>query len=131
MKKLLLSAATLFALGAAPAVQAEDQAGDGTARSKVKPVRLVSFDGEREFLKASTRLRVWRGEVGYTLEVDAAGTPTECKLTEEFRMNYVNDKLCEVLLKHHTFEPAVDASGAATAGSYEGRLNFLELREKD
>ncbi len=131
MKKLLLSAAILFALGAAPAVQAEDDAGDGTARSKVKPVRLVSFDGEREFLKTSSRLRVWRGEVSYTLEVDAAGTPTECKLTEEFRMNYVNDKLCEVLLKHHTFEPAVDASGAATGGSYEGRLNFLEIREKD
>ena len=74
---------------------------------------------------------MWRGEVSYTLEVDAAGTPTECKLTEEFRMNYVNDKLCEVLLKHHTFEPAVDASGAATGGSYEGRLNFLEIREKD
>ena len=74
---------------------------------------------------------MWRGEVGYTLEVDAAGTPVDCKLTEEFRMNYVNDKLCEVLLKHHTFEPAVDASGTATQGSYEGRLNFLEIREKD
>lgn len=131
MKNLLLSAAILLALGAGSAVQAEDQAGDGTARSKVKPVRLVSFDGEREFLKSASRLRVWRGEVGYTLEVDAAGTPVDCKLTEEFRMNYVNDKLCEVLLKHHTFEPAVDASGTATQGSYEGRLNFLEIREKD
>ena len=131
MKNLSLSAAILLALGAAPAVQAEDQAGDGTARSKVKPVRLVSFDGEREFLKSASRLRVWRGEVGYTLEVDAAGTPTDCKLTDEFRMNYVNDKLCEVLLKHHTFEPAMDASGTATQGSYEGRLNFMEIREKD
>jgi hypothetical protein len=45
-------------------------------------------------------------------------------------MNYVNEKLCEVLLKHHTFEPALDASGAATEGSYEGRLNFMEMREK-
>jgi hypothetical protein len=131
MKNLLLSAAILFALGAAPAVQAGEQAGDGTARSKVKPVRLVSFDGERELLKTSSRLRVWRGDLGYTLEVDAAGTPTECKLTEEFRMTYVNTKLCEVLLQHHTFEPALDASGAPVEGSYEGRLNFMELREKD
>ena len=130
MKNVLLPAAVLFALVAAPAVQAEEQKGDGTARSKVKPVRLVSFDGEREFLMTSSRLRVWRGEVGYTLEVDAAGTPTECHLTERFRMNYVNDKLCEVLMKHHTFEPAEDASGTPVEGSYEGRLNFLEMREK-
>ncbi len=131
MKNLLPIAATLLALAAAPAAQAQEQAGDGTARSKVKPVRLVSFDGQREFLKASSRLRVWRDEVGYRLEVDAAGTPTDCKLTEEFRMNYVNDKLCEVLIKHHTFEPAVDASGAAIEGTYEGRLNYLEMREQD
>lgn len=131
MKNVLLPAAVLFALAAAPAVQAEDQAGDGTARSKVKPARLVSFDGEREFLMTSSRLRVWRSEVSYTLEVDAAGTPVDCQLTEKFRMNYVNDKLCEVLLKHHTFEPAQDASGAAVEGSYEGRLNFLEMRERD
>lgn len=130
MKNLFLPAAVLFALAAAPAALAEDDAGDGTARSKVKPARLVSFDGQREFLMTSSRLRVWRSEVGYTLEVDAAGTPTDCRLTEEFRMNYVNDKLCEVLLKHHTFEPAQDASGAPVEGSYEGRLNFLEMREK-
>lgn len=131
MKNKLPIAAILFALGAAPAVQAGDEAGDGTARSKVKPVRLVSFDGQREFLKTSSRLRVWRDAVSYRLEVDAAGAPTECKLTEEFRMNYVNDKLCEVLLKHHTFAPAVDAAGVAVAGHYEGRLSYRELREKD
>lgn len=130
MKNLLLSAAVLFALGAAPAALAEDEAGDGTARSKVKPARLVSFDGQREFLMASSRLRVWRSEVGFTLEVDASGTPTDCQLTEKFRLNYVNDKLCEVLLKHHTFEPAEDASGTPVEGSYEGRLNFMEMREK-
>ncbi|MFN3863352.1 MAG: hypothetical protein ACK4RT_03620 [Erythrobacter sp.] len=118
-------------LGAVPAARAQDGAGDGTARSKVKPVRLISFDGQRELLKTSSRLQVWRDEVGYTLEVDAAGTPTGCKLTEAFRMAYVNDKLCEVLLKHHTFEPAVDSAGTAIMGSYEGRLNYLELREKD
>jgi hypothetical protein len=104
---------------------------DGTARSKVKPARLIEFTGDREFLKESERLRVWRGEVGYTLEVDAAGTATDCQLTDKFRMNYVNDKLCEVLLKHHSFEPAQDASGAAVDSTYEGRLNFLEIRAKD
>ncbi|MFN4018940.1 MAG: hypothetical protein ACK4IC_00290 [Erythrobacter sp.] len=131
MKNLLPIAAILFALGAAPAVQAGDKADDGTARSEGKPVRLVSFDGQREFLKTSSRLRVWRDEVGYTLEIDTTGTPIGCKLTQAFRMNYVNDKLCEVLLKHHTFEPAVDAAGVAVSGRYEGRLSYSELREKD
>lgn len=37
----------------------------------------------------------------------------------------------EVLLKHHTLEPAVDALGTAMQGSYEGRLDFLEIRQED
>jgi len=113
------------------AVAADDAKGDGTARSMVKPARLIEFTGDREFLKASSRLRVWRSDVGYTLEVNAAGAPTECALTERFRMTYVNDKLCEVLMKHHSFEPALDAAGAPVEGSYEGRLNYMELQEKN
>jgi hypothetical protein len=34
-------------------------------------------------------------------------------------------------MKHHSFEPAQDASGAPVEGSYEGRLNFMEIRQKD
>lgn len=121
--------ATLLA-AAAPAV-ADDAGVSSPVRAAAKPARLIEFTGNREFLKTSSRLRVWRGEVGYTLAVDAAGTPTECHLIEEFRMNYVNDKLCEVLIKHHSFEPAQDASGAAVEGSYEGHLSYQEMREKD
>lgn len=135
MKHLRLTAAVLLALGCAGAAFAEDGSGnsqgDGTARSKVKPARLVSFDGQREFLMTSSRLRVWREEVGYTLSVDQAGTPTSCQLAEKFRLKAVNSELCEVLLKHHTFEPAQDADGTPVAGTYVGRLNYLELREKD
>jgi hypothetical protein len=131
----VLTAAAAFGVLAVPAAAQDQLQGeaqnDGTARSKVKPARLIEFTGDREFLKESSRLRVWRGEVGYTLEVDAAGTPVDCALTEEFRLNYVNDKLCQVLMKHHSFEPAEDASGAPVEGSYEGRLNFMEIRQKD
>jgi hypothetical protein len=119
-----------LAVVSSPAL-ADEMQNDGTARSKVKPARLIEFTGDREFLKESSRLRVWRGEVGYTLEVDAAGQITSCELAEKFRMNYVNAKLCEVLVKHHSFEPALDASGAAVESSYEGRLNYLEMREKE
>ncbi|UYV14566.1 hypothetical protein [Porphyrobacter sp. ULC335] len=125
---LFLSALIVISMPALVNAQAQD---NGTARSKVKPARLIEFSGDREFLKESERLRVWRGEVGYRLEVDAAGTPTDCELTERFRMTYVNAKLCEVLLRTHSFEPAHDASGAAVESTYEGRLNFMEMREKD
>jgi hypothetical protein len=128
---LFLSLSVTFAMLGAPALADQQAQNDGTARSRVKPARLIEFTGNREFLKESTRLRVWRGEVGYTLSVDEAGTPTDCELTERFRMTYVNDKLCEVLLRTHSFEPAKDESGAAVEGSYEGRLNFLEMRQKD
>lgn len=128
---LLLSAVAALGVLASPVFAQQQAQNDGTARSKVKPARLIEFTGDREFLKESSRLRVWRGEVGYTLEVDAAGTPVDCELENEFRMNYVNDKLCEVLMKHHSFEPAQDASGDAVVSSYEGRLNFTDLRAKD
>jgi hypothetical protein len=128
---IVLSAIAAFGALTAPVFAQEQHAqNDGTARSKVKPARLIEFTGDREFLKESSRLRVWRGEVGYTLEVDAAGTPVDCELAEKFRMNYVNDKLCEVLMKHHSFEPAQDSSGAPVEGSYEGRLNFMDIRNK-
>jgi hypothetical protein len=132
MKPALLSAALIvFCAASVPALAEDGPKGDGTARSKVKSARLIEFTGDREFLKESARLRVWRGEVGYTIAVDSAGTPVDCELTEKFRMNYVNTKLCEVLLKHHSFEPAQDSSGAAVDSTYEGRLNFLEMREKE
>ncbi|MEE4339452.1 hypothetical protein [Erythrobacter sp.] len=94
------------------------------------PVRLVAFDGEQEFLKTSKRLRIWRAAVGYTLSVDEAGKVTGCKLVNEFRKNYVNQMLCEVLVEHHTFEPAHDASGAAVPGTYTARLVYEDLRAK-
>ncbi len=126
----LLSAFAALAMICAPAAARQQTQGDGTARSKVKPARLIEFTGDREFLKESSRLRVWRGEVGYTLAIDAAGAPVDCELAEKFRMNYVNEKLCDVLMKHHSFEPAKDASGTPVEGSYEGRLNFAEIRQK-
>jgi hypothetical protein len=120
---------------AVPALANDDAAnsgvsGDGMVRAQVTPARLIEFTGNREFLKESSRLRVWRAEVGYTLAIDPAGAPVGCELADKFRMNYVNAKLCEVLLKHHSFEPAHDATGAAIEGRYDGRLNFVEMRAK-
>lgn len=120
------------ALAAVPVpAMADGERADGTAWSMVKQARLIEFTGNRELLKESSRLRIWRGELGYTLQIDAAGMPTDCELADKFRRNYVNDKICDLLIKHHSFEPAEDSSGAAVEGRYEGRLNFLEMRDND
>lgn len=131
MKSVLLSCALAsLAVLAAPAMADElaqvSDAAPGTAR----PARLIAFTGQQEFLKESSRLRVWRAEVDYTLAVNAEGRPTECKFADKFRMNYVNDRLCDVLLRTHSFEPAQDANGAAIESTYEGHLNYLEMRAK-
>ena len=131
MKHLLLPAAAMLVLAGTASARAEDQAAEGAAPSGGQPVRLIAFDGGREFLSTSSRLRVWRSEVAYRLSVDAAGTPTDCELADKFRRSYVNQQLCEVLMKHHSFEPARDASGTPVEGSYSGNLNYEELREKD
>jgi len=126
-------AAAAAAICLSPAVHAQDAEAEASAGSVqdegASPVKLVEFDGEWQFLRTSSRLRIMRPEVGYTLRVDAAGEVTECKLDNEFRRAYINKKLCAVLAKHHTFEPAHDASGAAVEGSYSSRLVYVDLRK--
>ena len=74
IRPLLL--ATLCAV-AAPALADNATAIDGVDQSKARAAQLIEFTGSREFLKTSSRLRVWRGEMDFTLAVNAAGTPTE------------------------------------------------------
>ena len=134
MTRIVSLSAALAAFVLAPAALADDAGEAETIKSDGNiggtPAKLVSFDGEHKFLKTSTRLRVWRPEVGFTIKVSAEGNPTDCELTHKFRRTYVNKTLCEVLMEHHQFEPAHDASGMPTEGSYTARLNYLDLRAK-
>lgn len=126
------AAAAAVVLFASPAVMAGDVGTIAADASEVdgeaSPVRLVSFDGQWQFLKTSSRLRIMRSAIDYTLTVDAAGDVTGCTLDREFRRTYINKRLCDVLIKHHTFEPAHDASGTAVPGSYTARLVYADLR---
>lgn len=125
--RLAFAAAAATALFASPAVSAQD-ADAPEADGGASPVRLVSFDGEWQFLKTSSRLRIMRSAIDYTLTVDAAGDVTGCTLDREFRRTYINKRLCDVLVRHHTFEPAQDASGTAIPGRYSARLVYADLR---
>ena len=128
MIRFATMSAALAALTLTPAAMANDM-DDAAPMASGSPVRLVEFDGEWELLKVSTRLRVWRSHLGYTRDVDADGKPTDCVIEDEFRRAHVNQKLCGVLMKHHTFEPARDGSDAPVPGTYSARLSYIEMRQ--
>ncbi len=136
MNRILSLSAAVAALTFTPAAMADD-ADDAAivkaavpASAAVTPAKLVSFDGEQEFLKTSTRLRIWRADVGYTLTVAADGTVTKCQLLEKFRRTYVKKRLCQVLVAHHEFEPALDAADMPVESEYTSRLVYLDMRSK-
>ena len=131
MVRILSLSAAAAALAFAPASGANDQAETVSDTAEVTPVKLVEFNGGWEVLKTSSQLRVWRSHLGYTIAVDAEGKPTECEIEQEFRRAYVNKKLCSVLMKTHTFEPARDATDAPVPGSFTNQLSYLELREEN
>ncbi len=148
MKSCFVPAALIAAMAFAPAAMAQDghagmdekmhseavgdDLGDGAdaQQGQANEVRLVSWDGDFELLKTSRRLRVWRSHLAYQLEVDAEGKATDCKVFNEFRRTYVNEKLCEVLVNHHAFEPAHDASGQPVPSEYTARISYMDLRER-
>ena len=92
--------------------------------------KMVAFDGGRDFLAMSRRLRVWRTGVEFDMTVDAQGEATECQVVDRFRKTYVNMKLCEVVMAHTTFEPARNEHNEAVEGTYRASLSYAELREE-
>jgi len=119
--------AALAALAMTPAAMADDTGG---TENEGTPVKLVSFDGELELLQKSSRMRVWRSHLAYTLTVDSDGNVTDCELAKPFRQRYVSMELCKLLSESHTFEPARDADDNEVAGTYSNRISYMDLREK-
>jgi len=98
--------------------------------SAAMPVQLVSWDGDFELVKTSRRMRIWRSHIAYSLTVDAEGNATDCELTETFRMRRITLRLCDVLMAHHTFEPAQDENGTAVEGTYSSRISYQDMMER-
>lgn len=127
---LTAAMAALAFTPAAMAMGAEEAAAAAAADDAGTPVKLVSFDGEQELLKKSSRMRIWRSHLAYRLTVDAEGKVTGCELTEKFRRAYVSRQLCKLLVANHTFEPARDAYDQPVEGSYTNRISYIDLRAK-
>jgi len=115
--------------GAQPAKKAQPSATQQPANG-AQPAKKVAFDGGFEFMKMSRRLRIWRPAVEFDMKVDAEGHATDCEVVNAFRKNYINMKLCEVVMDHHTFEPARDAQNQPVPGSYHAKISYAQLREE-
>ncbi|QUL38940.1 hypothetical protein [Erythrobacter sp. JK5] len=137
MTRIFTLSAAMAALVFTPAAMADnlDKAEAGAAVAKAEdsvaiPAKLVSFDGEEELLRKSSRMRIWRSHIAYKLTVDADGNPVGCELTEKFRSAYVSVQLCKLLIANHTFEPARDANDRPVEGVFTNRISYMDLRAK-
>ncbi|MEQ8412196.1 MAG: hypothetical protein RIC51_03440 [Erythrobacter sp.] len=89
-----------------------------------RPPVPLAFDGLRQLAAAAQRQRLLSEVIGFTLEVDEDGNPTDCSLDRDFRRRIVTIELCRPLLEHHRFAPARDAEGNAVSGTYSSRIDF-------
>ena len=105
----------------ATVLSAQGLSAESSLASKPK---LLAFDGFEQLAREASRQRITSQELGFTLTVGADGIATDCALSRDFRRTYTEISLCRKLMKHHTFEPAVDANGNAVVGTYSSNVNF-------
>ena len=72
---------------------------------------------------AAARRQGAEGAVAYRLDVDAAGRPVGCQITQSAGPA-LDQPTCDLLMRRSHFTPAVDASGQVIAGSYSGRVRW-------
>lgn len=84
--------------------------------------KLVSFDGVAELVRTASSLGLLRQRLGFALAVSPTGEITDCRLSQSFRRAIIKKSLCEVLTKHHKFEPALNSAGEPVRGVYDGEL---------
>lgn len=64
------------------------------------------------------------GEVGYVLEVDAAGKPFDCRISASSGFPTLDAETCRMILLRARFHPAKDAAGKPVASRYAGKVNY-------
>lgn len=95
-----------------------------TTSSLAKPPKPLAFNGGHALRVAAVRQRLLSQTLEYTLTVDADGSVSGCDLAYDFRLRATEYALCRPFEKHMTFEPALDETGAPTAGTYTFELGF-------
>jgi protein TonB len=65
-----------------------------------------------------------QGRTSFRLSLDAAGKVTACTVTASSGSPVLDAATCEKLTRRARFDPAVDSTGARTAGTYIGTVNW-------
>ncbi len=87
-----------------------------------QPIDIGSWFTASDYPTAALRLGA-EGAVSYRIDVDAAGRPVGCQITQSAGPA-LDQPTCELLMRRSHFKPAADASGRAIAGSYTGRIRW-------
>lgn len=95
-----------------------------------KPAKAKSDLRELFWGKNPSRYGVLRSHhVRAMLVVDETGKAVNCTIIEKSRVKWVNEQICETLLREGQFEPARDANGAAVRGKVvTPKITSLRLR---
>lgn len=93
--------------------------------------QLVAFEGVRELGSTAARLGMLTQVLEFTLAIGPDGAPTGCSLSRRFRSPSVERQLCDVLMRRSRFQPALDAAGNPTTGTYRGRIDFRSFVAPD
>lgn len=88
------------------------------------PKRLPGFALAADDYPAFARRYEHAGAVGFTASIDAAGLPHDCVVTASSSFAELDAKTCELVAARMRFVPARDEHGAATGGTYSGRIRW-------
>ncbi len=68
--------------------------------------------------------RGYSGKASFSLEVSTSGRVTNCSITRSTGHSALDTATCSLIAKRARFDPAMDASGAPTAGVYTSSINW-------
>jgi protein TonB len=65
-----------------------------------------------------------QGRVEYEVDVDASGTPTDCRIVVTSGHPSLDEETCRDLMRRVRFKPATDEQGKPVAGTYRNNMVF-------
>jgi protein TonB len=64
------------------------------------------------------------GTAGFTLQIDLSGRVTDCTITRSTGHGVLDEATCKLLERRARFEPARDAAGERTAGTFSSSVSW-------
>lgn len=105
------------------AAQARTATPSSASPEALQQAELVDFDYKR-FFRRAMQLGMLSQSLGYTVEVAADGSVSECSLAREFKNPYTVKQLCKAIARYSRFEPARDAQDNAIPATYSGEVEI-------